>query len=465
MATRANPELIESRLPFFLGWVIMLFAAWYTASAQAAITCPRTLTANIVAIDQPILFNRLGASNVNGMIYALERDVINKASGLTLNNGGAAMAGNVELRPDKRPRPLVLRVRAGDCLDIKLTNLLNVAPNPIKPAEPGGDPLPGNDQFNVPVDEQVLERNVSLHVAGLEWRTGAADDGSHVGTNADSTVPRNNFKTYRLYAPKEGAYMLRGMASTLGSDANQGNAANGLLGQIIVEPAGARIYRSEVTEEEMRLAAMDLRPAEATCGDLITTATGQPLIDYEAHYPTANCAPQNLVGTCSLGSTNNEGGSCAVDAECGDGICEITNIGGTGVDLGATVWAAEGKAGLPILNMINTGNNEIVHSVIEGVIAGPNTDGSFPASTYPLESQGKRNPSLPNRLDGTPQPGEVVRYTPALDEGRTVVADLGDRHAKEILVDDVDGDGRDELYVAVEAVAGGTVEILSLIHI
>jgi hypothetical protein len=69
-------------------------------------------------------------------------------------------------------------------------------------------------------------------------------------------------------------------------------------------------------------------------------------------------------------------------------------------------------------------------------------------------------PSLPNKLDGTPQPGSVVRYVPATGEGRVVVADLGDRHAKEILVDDVDGDGTDELYVSVEAVAGGRVEIL-----
>jgi hypothetical protein len=68
-------------------------------------------------------------------------------------------------------------------------------------------------------------------------------------------------------------------------------------------------------------------------------------------------------------------------------------------------------------------------------------------------------PSLPNKLDGTPQPGWVVRYVPAAGEGRVEVADLGDRHAKEILVDDVDGDGTDELYVAVEAVAGGRVEI------
>jgi len=68
-------------------------------------------------------------------------------------------------------------------------------------------------------------------------------------------------------------------------------------------------------------------------------------------------------------------------------------------------------------------------------------------------------PSLPNKLDGTPQPGEVTRYVPATGEGRTVVADLGDRHAKEILVEDVDGDGTDELYVSIEAVAGGRVEI------
>ena len=48
-------------------------------------------------------------------------------------------------------------------------------------------------------------------------------------------------------------------------------------------------------------------------------------------------------------------------------------------------------------------------------------------------------PSEPNRLDGTPQSGEVVRYVPSRKEGRHVVAALGDRHAKEILVDDVDG--------------------------
>lgn len=64
-------------------------------------------------------------------------------------------------------------------------------------------------------------------------------------------------------------------------------------------------------------------------------------------------------------------------------------------------------------------------------------------------------PSEPNKLDGTPQSGKVVRYVPKQNEGRKVVADLGNRHAKEILVKDVDGDGRDELYVCVEAETEG----------
>ena len=122
-------------LPVFV-WLL------FGGVAQAQ-TCERTLTANIVTLDQPVLFNRLGASNVNGMIFALERDVINKDSDLTLNSGGLALPGKVALRPDKRPRPVVLRVREGDCLTINLTNLLTPNPNPVKPATEGGDPMPG----------------------------------------------------------------------------------------------------------------------------------------------------------------------------------------------------------------------------------------------------------------------------------------------------------------------------------
>ena len=68
-------------------------------------------------------------------------------------------------------------------------------------------------------------------------------------------------------------------------------------------------------------------------------------------------------------------------------------------------------------------------------------------------------PTAPNRMDGRQQPGKVVRYIPSTGEGRVEVVDLGRRHAKEILGDDIDGDGRDELYVSVEAVSGGKAEI------
>jgi hypothetical protein len=68
-------------------------------------------------------------------------------------------------------------------------------------------------------------------------------------------------------------------------------------------------------------------------------------------------------------------------------------------------------------------------------------------------------PSEPNLLDGRPQSGRVVRYQPGGRKGREVVADLGDRHAKEILVTDLDRNGRDELYVSIEAVSGGALEI------
>jgi hypothetical protein len=91
-----------------------------------------------------------------------------------------------------------------------------------------------------------------------------------------------------------------------------------------------------------------------------------------------------------------------------------------------------------------------------------------------LNGDGQREiyatPSDPNDLDGGEQHGEVVRYVPQPngEAQRTVVADLGNRHAKEIWVGDVDGDGRDELYVAVEALtrgAEGSVEIVEPVQI
>jgi hypothetical protein len=343
------------------------------------------VTADVVALDQPIMFNRLGAQNVNYMVYALKRDVVNKTTKVPITVApGGAIAGQVELRPDKRPRPLVLRVAAGDCLEVTLTNLLTstgttgqanpfqgaVNPNNCNAVLPGT--LPGDCDDIMNINNQVEGRFVSFHPLGMQLVNGIADDGSYVGNNASSLLgpgQSNAGNPYKYYAEEENAYMVYSRGQPFGGEASGGNVGVGLFAVVNVEPSSAtstrhtRFYRSQITEEEMRLASMDLVPASATCGTQRKTPMGHPIIDYEAMYPSTNC-----------------------------------NAGGTGVDLGAAAWVDEGKAGLPIINML-TAANEIVHSDINAVIVGPGTDGKFDSTTYPLESEGNRNPVLHNRLE------------------------------------------------------------------
>ena len=108
-----SPHARCIRAPRYLAAIaaFMLPAAAYLASpgtAEAAIQCTDTITANVVVLDNPTVFNRLGAQNPNWITYALKRDVIDKASQLPCSQTNCT-AGNVELRPDKRTRPLVVR--------------------------------------------------------------------------------------------------------------------------------------------------------------------------------------------------------------------------------------------------------------------------------------------------------------------------------------------------------------------
>ncbi len=336
-----------------------------TQALAVECTPANTVVANVVALDQPLMFNRLGAQNVNGMIYALQRDVVavdpvtrELLPGAIPGDIGSFTPGNVTLRPDKRPRPLTLRVPAGDCLQVNLSNMLAPVANPFNAAEP-----------LLNINDQPADRHVSFHSQGLELVDGIADDGSFTGRNESSLVLPGNSHSYMLYAPKEGTFLAVSYGATLGGDGAGGTIASGLWGVVTVQPPGAAIYRSQVTEEELRLASLDLNPASGSCGQpAISVSSGHPIIDYEARYPSANC--------------NN------------------------GTDLGAAVWNAEGKAGRPIINMIDTlANNEFVHNDINAVVAYGGGDyqldgnGHFPAATYPLESQGQRNPTVPTRLE------------------------------------------------------------------
>jgi hypothetical protein len=100
-----------------------------------------------VALDQAFMYNRLGASNPTGMIYALRRDVVVKSGpdqgrSLALLPNSSAQPGNVMLRSDKRPRPLVLRANVGDCLEIDFQNLLATTPVEAEAPEPPDVPDP-----------------------------------------------------------------------------------------------------------------------------------------------------------------------------------------------------------------------------------------------------------------------------------------------------------------------------------
>lgn len=123
-----------------------------------------------------------------------------------------------------------------------------------------------------------------------------------------------------------------------------------------------------------------------------------------------------------------------------DGSTSEAIVAGTH-DLGEVVVVVPGQTETRTTELDRTANT-LVHEIELGDVDGDGT----------LEVYATRSP--PNTLvAGIEQPGVVVRYEPAT--GRTMqLLDLAPRHAKEILATDLDGDGRDELYVVVEALLG-----------
>ncbi len=221
--------------------------------------------ARVVALDQAIWLNRLGATIPNGMIFALEQDVVcSPASGIPCDPAEPLQPGRVMLRPDKRPRPLVLRVNQDQCLEVTFTNLLATTAQNVT------TPLPN-------AENQPTTRAASLHVQGMEWVASSADDGSWVGNNPSSLAAPGATQVYTLYAAKEGTYLLYSTADSYttpgGVAADGGQVAFGLFGAVHVEPQGAEWYRSQVTADDLKLATKGLTPAT------------QPILDYRAVYP------------------------------------------------------------------------------------------------------------------------------------------------------------------------------------
>jgi hypothetical protein len=230
-----------------------------TSGASGAYSpCERMVKAHVVALDQIFFWNRLGAVQPQGMIFALRHNVV------PTDGSGVLRPGRVRLRADKRPRPLVLRMNVGDCLQVDFQNLLN--PTPVD-------------------EEQPATRTASVHVAGLQLVNSIRDDGSNVGRNQPSGLARPGERiTYTYYADanmREGVHLLYSTAATTTSEGDGGQLPPGLFGAVNVEPRNTEWYRSQLSNEELRLATR-----RNSNGTLKRLPGGQPDINYDAVYPS-----------------------------------------------------------------------------------------------------------------------------------------------------------------------------------
>lgn len=273
--------------------------------------CEHTVDADVVALDQPLFLNRLGANMLGGMVYALRGDVV-------ANDGTKDLtAGHVQLDPDKRPRPLVLRVRAGDCLHVHFQNLL--AAEPLGTPERVPQPCGSAGQYA----EQTCTREAGLHVYGMSEisQDGELLDGSFVGSNRSSVVPPGGQTEYRMRADAEGVFLMYSEAADTSTPAAGGGPGGqlwaGLFGSVVVEPRGAEWFRSQVTKADLDDATLNanhlpsgyaLSCNDTACklqqpdgvieirkdaGGALRAADGHPLLNYDAVHKLANgrCVP------------------------------------------------------------------------------------------------------------------------------------------------------------------------------
>ena len=263
--------------------------------------CRQTVQAQVVALEQVYYYNRFGAFNPEGLVYALRRDVVKNVDDDNERSGDLVaeqaiglydpdhaekdrqLAGHVKLRADKRPRPLVLRVNEGDCLQVTFTNLLT----PIVDFQSvNKEPASG---LTVVMDtDDPVTRHASMHVNGLDYVptpafAGIASDGSNVGANPSSLAAPGETKIYTWYAKKEGAFLFYSMGAAVGGEGDGGQLGLGLFGSVNVQPKDATWYRSQVTAEDMKLATK-----KSANGTPMTTRFGQPIIDYDATFPTGH---------------------------------------------------------------------------------------------------------------------------------------------------------------------------------
>lgn len=249
---------------------------------------PRTIHADVVALDQELVYNRFGSKNPYGMIYALKRDVVSTTDGKPMNE--RSKPGEVRLRHGKRPRPLVLRVAPGDHLVVHFTNMLSPEQPDLssKHWDPPYtnlnkkelEPLPGETEEKEEPEPAITgeattmgcgselatgnppnpadrrndwprTRCASITVSGL---TPTGNTFDPITTGIAGIAPGHSV-TYQWDIPSSNApstHLFFSNAAPAGGEGDGGSLVHGLFGALHVEPKGSEWYRSQTTQEEYK---------------------------------------------------------------------------------------------------------------------------------------------------------------------------------------------------------------------
>lgn len=154
-------------------------------------------TFHIEAIQIPIVYNKYGDYDPDGLLYVLEEDA-------ERIKREALRRFEMDIpQPYKEVQPLVIRVNRGDTVKVRFRN--------------------------------PLDRRLSIHVQGLSYDVNTAD-GSSVGYNNDSTTSGEIWYTW--YADTEGVFLFNDMADPRSTE--DATNIHGLFGAVIVEAPEAR---------------------------------------------------------------------------------------------------------------------------------------------------------------------------------------------------------------------------------
>lgn len=215
----------------------------------------RIVHADVVALEQPLYYNRFGSVNPYGMIYALKRDVTEVMEDEEWLPG-LSCPSKVRLQTGKRPRPLTLRGNVGDILEVTFTNqLLEQQPDIsqcklLDKQSPYAHLVNAEDQIKA-IDPDAHEplladwpktRSANIVIPGLTSLSGLDPK-----CNGLQSIDPGESITCQWKLEQEGTHLFSSHGAPAGGEGDGGSLTHGLFGVVIVEPQNSTWYRSQIT--------------------------------------------------------------------------------------------------------------------------------------------------------------------------------------------------------------------------